>query len=131
MIKIFNYQLNNETISSINKLIEFNLKPVPAFKLMRIIKDLSSLIEDKLSVERKIVEKWIERDVNGLPITVIEDGQIISGAVKIKNIKEFQEEMDSLLNIEILLNHNKIKIEELGLSEIKIKDLLKIDFLFE
>ena len=108
-----------------------DIKPGAAFKLMRIIKEISSLVEDKLSLEKKILEKWIERDSSGNPVLVYDEkGQLVDGAVKIKDMKTFGEEMDNLLSEETLINLEPVNFEDLGLETVKIKDLLKIDFLF-
>ena len=42
MIKIKNAQLNNDAITALNNLIEMDIKAGAAFKLMRIIKEISS-----------------------------------------------------------------------------------------
>jgi hypothetical protein len=131
MIKIVNSQLTNDAITSLNYLIEMNIKASAAFKLMRIIKEISSLVEDKLSLEKKILEKWIERDLTGNPVLVYDEkGQVVDGAVKIKDMKSFSEEMDNLLSEETLINLEPVNFEDLGLETVKIKDLLKIDFIF-
>ena len=131
MITIINSQLNNESIAALNNLIEMDIKAGVAFKLMRIIKEISSLVDDKLEMEKKILEKWIQRDDFGNPIPVIENEVIVPGAVKIRDMQTFQSEMNSLLNAETVLNHAKINFNDLGLDTIKVKDLMKIDFIFE
>jgi len=65
MIKIKNSQLNTETINSINKLIEMDINASIAFRLVRVIRELSTIIEDKIKMERKILDKWIEKGENG------------------------------------------------------------------
>ena len=59
-----------------------------------------------------------------------ENNKQVEGAVKIKDINAFQDEMQSLLTSETSLNFEPIPFEDLGLETIKIKDLLKIDFIF-
>lgn len=131
MIKIKNGQLTNEAISALNQLIEMDIKAGVAFKLMRIIKEISSLVEDKLSLEKKILEKWVERDFSGKPIPVYDEkNQLVEGAVKIKDMKLFTDEMENLLKAESTINFEPINFDDLGLETIKIKDLLKIDFIF-
>jgi hypothetical protein len=44
--------------------------------------------------------------------------------------RSFQTEMESLLTSETTLNVDTIAFEDLGLETIKLKDLLKIDFIF-
>ena len=86
MITILNSQLTNDAISALNNLIEMNIKAGVAFKLMRIIKEISSLVEDKLAMEKKILEKWIEKDVDGKAVPVYDNGLIVEGAVRISNM---------------------------------------------
>jgi len=133
MITVKNSQLNNETVSILNNLMEMDIKASGAFRLMRIIKELSHIIEDKLTMEKKILNKWAYRDDNGGYMPVLgEDGSVIPGAIKITNIIKFEEEMSGLLSVENILSYDKIKFEELNLGEtLKIKDLMKIEFIFE
>jgi hypothetical protein len=131
MIKIINSQLSNDAVASLNALIEMDIKAGAAFKLMRIIKEISSLVEDKLSLEKKILEKWVERDLSGNPVLVYDEkNQVVDGAVKIKDMKAFGEEMDNLLTSESIINLEPVNFEDIGLETVKIKDLLKIDFIF-
>ncbi len=42
------------------------------------------------------------------------------------------EEMKELLSVEINLQHNKLNFDDLGIVDaLKIKDLIKIEFIFE
>ncbi len=133
MIKVKNSQLTNEVILMLNNLMNLDIKAGASFKLMRIIKDLSTIIEDKLKAEKLIINKWAMKDENGDYIPVIgDDGAIIPGTIKINDMVKFEQEMSELLNIESTILHNRINFEELGLTEtLKIKDLLKIEFIFE
>jgi hypothetical protein len=131
MIKIKNAQLNNDAISALNNLMEMDIKAGAAFKLMRIIKEISTLVEDKLKMEQKILEKYVETGIDGKATPVYDDNnKLVEGAVKIKDMKLFQSEMESLLTSETTLNVEPIAFEDLGLETIKLKDLLKIDFIF-
>jgi predicted mannosyl-3-phosphoglycerate phosphatase (HAD superfamily) len=132
MIVIKNSQLNNDSVAALNNLIEMDIKSAAAFRLMRVIKELSSLIEDKVKAEKRILDTYMEKDFSGNPIPVLnDDGSIIDGAVKIKDMDKFQKEMEELLSVETTINVDKIKFEDLGLETVKVKDLLKIDFIFE
>ena len=105
-----------------------NIKASAAFKLMRIIKELSSIVEDKLKAEKKIINKWIEFDSNGNPVPVFDsNNNIIEGAVKVINIPSFEQEMKELLDMENTLVSTKVNFDSMGLEDsLKIKDLLKI-----
>ena len=133
MIVIKNSQLSNEVIQVLNSLLDMNIKASAAFKLMRIIKELSSIVEDKLKAEKKIINKWIEFDSNGNPVPVFDsNNNIIEGAVKVINIPSFEQEMKELLDMENTLVSTKVNFDSMGLEDsLKIKDLLKIEFIFE
>jgi hypothetical protein len=111
MIKIKNSQLNNETISSLNYLMDMEINAKLAFKLMKIIKEISSLVEDKLKLEKRILEKNLERDDSGNPITALDDnGNVIQGGFKIKNSEDFNKEMGELMSLKIKLNLIKLDL---------------------
>ncbi len=131
MIKIKNSQLNTETINSINKLIEMDINASIAFRLVRVIRELSTIIEDKIKMERKILDKWIEKGENGEIIRPTGDnGEVIKNSVKITNNSAFNEEMNLLMQVENEIDFNQVSFDELGLKTVKIKDIMKIDFLF-
>jgi hypothetical protein len=132
MIIVKNSQLNNETVSSLNKLVEMDINAKLAFRLMRIIKEISSLVEDKLKLEKKIFERWVEKDADGNPVQATdESGNIIPGAVKIKDMEAFNQEMYDLMTIENEVGYDQVDFDDLNLETAKIKDLMKIEFLFK
>lgn len=130
--KIKNSQLSNEALESINQLLEQDIDASAAFKLTRIIKFISPIVEDKLSLEKKIYGKWIQIDDDGNPVSAKdENGQDIPDTVLLKDVDKFSKEMSDLYEIENEIPFDKISFENLGLKTAKIKDLIKIDFLFE
>ena len=132
MMIIKNSQLDKNTIESLNLLVELNVPSRIAFQLMRIIKEISSLVEDKLKIEKKILDKYIEKDQNGNPMPAVDDqGNVIPNAAKITDIEKFNEEMEDLNSIETELPFDKINFEDLGLNTIRVKDLIRIEFLFD
>jgi hypothetical protein len=132
MIIIKNSQLSQDTVTALNAIIDLDIKAGEAFKLMRILKDLSSIIEDKTKLEKKIFEKYVERDSAGNPVEALDnEGKVIPNAVKITDTISFNKEMEELMEVNNTLNHDKLNFEDLNLnSNVKVKDLLKIDFLF-
>jgi hypothetical protein len=58
---IKNSDLSNESIAALNVLIEQDINASSAFRLMRVIKELSSIVDDKLKMEKKIYDKWVEK----------------------------------------------------------------------
>ena len=132
MINVKNSQLDTQTLDVINKFIEQEIKASAAFKLSRIIKELSSIIDDKVKQEKRILEKWCEKDENG-NILIPKDGEgnPIPNSVKISDMALFNQEMTDLMNVDNVINYDKLAFEDLGLQTASIKDIIKIDFLFE
>jgi hypothetical protein len=131
-IKVKNSQLSNETIQSLNTLIDLDINASSAFRLARIIKELSSIVDDKLKMEKKILDKWVSKDESGNVIKPKdESGNEVEGGVNITNVEEFTKEMTSLMDIENEIPYDKIKFEELNLVTAKVKDLIKLEFLFD
>ena len=127
-----NSQLNDDTISALNMLIDLDINATSAFMLMRIIKELSSILDDKIKMEKRILDKWTAKDESGNPTIAIDDaGNPIQGAVNISDSDAFSKEMNSLLEIENEIPYERIKFEDLNLQTAKVKDLIKLDFLFE
>ena len=129
--KVKNSQLSNETLGVLNQLIELDINASAAFRLTRIIKHISSIVEDKMKSEKKIYDKWILRDDDGNPvIPKDEHGNLINGSVSIKDMNAFTQEMTELLEVENEIPFEKLNFEDLNLQTAKIKDLIKVEFLF-
>jgi hypothetical protein len=130
-IVVKNSQLNNDTIQALNTLIDLDINATSAFRLTRIIKELSSIVEDKVKMEQRILDKWVQKDEFGNKVAVKDsEDNIIDGAVNITDIDEFTKEMSRLMDIENKLPFDKISFDDLNLQTAKIKDLIKLDFLF-
>ena len=130
-IKVKNSELSNETISALNSLIDTDINATCAFRLTRIIKELSSIVEDKSKLEKKLIERYTQKDEEGNPTQVLnEDGSVVEGAVNITNPDEFQNEMSNLMEIENEIPYDKINFEDLKLETAKVKDLITLEFLF-
>lgn len=129
---IKNSQLNEETIASINKLIVADINASIAFKLSRIIKEISSILEDKNKMEQTIISRYAEKDENGNIIQGKDkDGNPIQGSVNIIDMESFNSDISDLLNTENDIPYEKIKFEDMKLQTAKVKDLMLLDFLFE
>lgn len=130
-IKVKNSELSNETITALNSLIDTDINATCAFRLTRIIKELSSIVEDKAKLEKKLIEKYTEKDESGAPTVVLgEDGNAVDGAVNITNPQAFQNEMNDLMEIENEIPYEKINFDDLKLETAKVKDLITLEFLF-
>lgn len=131
-IKIKNSELSNETISALNSLIDTDINATCAFRLSRIIKELSSIVDDKSKMEKKIIDKYTVKDEDGNPTLVKnETGEVVEGAVTISDPEKFQEELNGLMEIENEIEFDKIDFEDLKLEKAKIKDLITLEFLFK
>lgn len=131
-IVIKNSQLNDDAIKALNEIIEMDINAVAAFRLSRVIKELSSIVEDKVKLEKKILDKWTKKDDDGNPVPAVdENGKVIDGAVTIIDPNEFTKEMSELMDTETEIGYDKIKFEDLDLKTAKVKDLIKIEFLFD
>ena len=131
-IVVKNIDLNDDAISAINTLIDLDINATTAFRLTRIIKELSSILEDKAKMEKKILEKWTVKDEKGVPTPAKDaQGNLIEGAVNISDTAAFSSEMETLLDMENEIAYEKIKFEDLGLKTAKVKDLMKLEFLFD
>ena len=131
-IRVKNSELSNETIQALNMLIDTDINATSAFRLSRIIKELSSIVEDKTKLEKKIIDKWTKKDNNGNPELVYdENGSVVDGAVNIIDTSKFQIEMNELMELENEIDYEKINFEDLKLETAKVRDLLTLEFLFD
>jgi hypothetical protein len=127
-----NSQLSTETVQSLNSLLEQDINAGVAFKLLRIVKHMSSIIEDKTSAEKKIIDKWSQKDERGQYIKAKdENGNVIEDAILLTDLDGFSKDMSDLLNVENEIPYEKIMFDDLNLQKVKLKDLIKIEFLFE
>lgn len=132
MIVIKNYLITQELIDVLGQLIEQDISANPAFRLTRLLKELSSIFEDKFKTERKIFDKFLLKDNEGkLILAKDEAGNDVPGTYMVSDVNAFNEEMKNLMEVEVEVNYDKLKFEELGLQTAKIKDLMKIEFLFQ
>lgn len=131
-IIVKNSQLSNDTIEAVNNLLELDINASVAFRLTRIIKELSSIVDDKVAMEKRILEKWVQKDENGEPVRPKgDDGKELEGLVNLTDPPAFQKEMSELALVENEIPFEKINFDDLQLKTAKVKDLLKLDFLFD
>ena len=131
MIVIKNSQLNPDTLLVLNKLMDMEINAKLAFKLMKIMKEISSLVDDKLMLEKKLLDRYTEKSENGEPLQAIdENGQSIPDTIKLKDADSFNKAMYELMMVENEVGYEKVNFEEMNLTTIKVKDLMQIEFLF-
>jgi predicted phage-related endonuclease len=131
-IKVKNSDLNKDSIESINNLIDMDINVSSAFWLMKVVKEISPLIETKNELEKKITDKYAEKNESGeYVIPVDNNGDPIEGTIKIRDLEGYTKEISDLMNIENELSYDKMDINELGLKTIKTKSLFNLEFLFD
>ena len=128
-IIIKNSQLGPETMESLDKLTDLDINAAIAFKLTRIIKEISSIVEDKNKMEQMIINKHSEKDEDGNPVQA-KDDQGNPVGINIKNIESFSNEMEDFMSIENEIGYDRINFEDLNLKTARVKDLMKLEFLF-
>ena len=83
-------------------------------------------------MEKRILDKWVEKDEFGNPRPVLDEtGNTIEGAVNIVDVDSFTHEMSQLMDLELEIPYDRIKFEDLNLQTAKVKDLIKLEFLFD
>ena len=131
MIFIKNSELNEEMLKDLNNLMELDIAPSSALKISRVLKDLSNILKEKITKERSIYEKWILRDEDGNPVPLEdENGEPIKDSIKISDMRSFENDINEFMNLNNEMPFEKIDINELNLQSVKIKDIIKIEFLF-
>jgi hypothetical protein len=132
MIKVKYIQLDNETVKILNNLIEIDMNADIAFKLSKIIKDISLILENRIEGEKEIMNKWARKEENGdISQVKDKDGNIIPGVIDITDTDSFNKDISAFLETEYELPYDKIQFESTGIKTIKIKDIFKLDFIFE
>lgn len=131
-MKIKNSMLSKEVITSINNFVEKDISATAAFKIARLLKTLSAIVEDKANAEKRILEKYTEKDEEGNMVQVKDEttGEVIENMVRISDPEKFNEEMKELGEVEVDVEYEPIEVEKLGLEKIKISELMSIEFLF-
>lgn len=128
-IVVRNSDLNEETLAALNKLVDVDINATVAFKLMRIIKEITSIVDDKTKMEQRLINKHAEKDEDGNVIKVQDDSGNPVG-VNIKNMEAYSADMANLMDVENEIGYEKINFEDLNLKTARVKDLIRLEFLF-
>jgi hypothetical protein len=128
-IVVRNSDLNEETLIALNKLVDVDINASVAFKLIRIIKEITSIVDDRNKMEQRVINKHAEKDEEGNVIIVKDDGGN-AGGVNIKDMDAFSADMANLMGIENEIGYEKINFEDLNLQTARVKDLIRLEFLF-
>jgi anionic cell wall polymer biosynthesis LytR-Cps2A-Psr (LCP) family protein len=136
MLKIKNFQIDQEAIDVINELLDKKISIVAAFKLSRMVKELNEVIKSKTEAEVKLINRFAKKTESGdIKLSKNDKNEDIPNTFEIENdkLEEFSKEMNELMMIETDINYNPIGIEELKMEEnetFTAKKIMKIDFLF-
>ena len=118
----------NIVLESLNKLIDKEIPIKTSYKLSKLTK---RLIDEHSIYEKnrmKLINKYAEKDVdNNIIINKKDNSTTMIGENKINFNKEFTE----LINIEMELEFEKIKLDDLGEISISPRNLLYLNFLFD
>lgn len=123
-ITIKNNQLSKEVFDALDNIMEVEMDGTPAIKLTRIVKELNSLISDKEKIEKRTLDKWAKKNEEG---DIIKLGDV----VELTNKAEYESNMKSIGDMSNEIQFDKLKYEELNLKTARVKDLIKLDFIFD
>lgn len=124
--------INLDTANSLNEIISLDLPIREGVKIAKISKKINEHIEIKKDFEKKILEKYTEKDENGVMKPVKDDaGNILPNQVYITNPEAYTKDAKELEDLDIELEGEKISFEALGLDKIKPKLLIKLDWLID
>ena len=108
-------------------LIEKEIPIKIAYKLMKLLKQLED--ENKFFIDKRneLLKKYSQKDDNGNIKQIDEGNGKVGIQLEIDKIEEFNNKLKDLVDIEISIDFEKVKIEELGDIKITIKDLYNLD----
>ncbi len=108
-----------EATEAIQKLLDLRLPSKTSFKIQRSLRPILSELETFENERKALIQRFAQPD---------DDGRL---QIPPDKMDEFLKEMNDLLDVEIDLSVSKISIEELGDTEMSVRDLLLLEFLFE
>ena len=114
-------------IGSLNKLIDKEIPIKTSYKLSKLTRNLMNEYKIYEDNRMKLINKYAEKDENGNIKINKEDNTIM---ILNGNRDKFNNEFIELVNIEIELEFDKIKLDDLSDVMISPRDLLNLDFLF-
>ena len=126
MIKVKLNDIVNAT-ETFNKIMRQSFKGSLAFKIARLARELDKEMQTFNTERQKIIQKYGEKDENG-ELIVDEKGLINFDKT---NLKEINEEFNSLLNTELEINADKLPMDSIDNFEITPQEMLQIEVFFE
>jgi len=120
-IEVYNYQLNEDAITELTKFSDLKMNAKYAFRMLRILNDIQSLVDTMNKLRNKVFQEYGEE--------VKEN----SGSLMIKkeNMEAANKELSELMMVKSTITHDKFDLEEMGIDEkISVKTISLLSFLF-
>ena len=126
MIKIKISDLLNST-EALQKLAGTELKAKLAWQVGRILKAAETEIQSFNEARMNLIKKYGEKDENGELITDEQGNcKIVEG-----DINEFSNELNDLINSEVEISGNKIKIDDLDKVDFTPAEMAQLEILID
>ena len=122
MIKVKISDLLNST-DVLQKLSKMDLKAKLAWQVSKLLKAADAEIQSFNETRMTLIKKYGQKDDSGELVTDDKGNcKITEGSVE-----EFSNELNELLNAEVELNVNKVKIDELGEITFTPSDMVQLE----
>jgi len=118
----------NIILDNLNKLIDKEINIKTSYKLSKLLKHLVNEYNVFDENRIKLINKYAEKDENNEVRINKENNSII---ITDNNKDKFNKEINELVNIEIEIFIEKIRLDDLGEIMVSPRDLFNLDFLFE
>tara|TARA_B100000959_G_C14893155_1_gene587649 strand:+ start:466 stop:822 length:357 start_codon:yes stop_codon:yes gene_type:complete len=109
------------SVAALSSLSEKKMKAKLAYRISRIMLEANSHLTSFQEARDKIVEKYGTKNDEGE--TVVKPNS--------KNWKKFSEELDALLDEEVKLKFDQLKLKEIGNLEVSVGDMLSLNWLIK
>ncbi len=131
MIIVSNLQILN-SVDTLKYLNEQSLPIKTSFQIAHLIKKLNGILGVINSEKEKIIFKWaVKNDKDEIIKPADSNGNPIEDQIVIKDINQFQIEIEQLYNINNDIEFNKIKYDEFGSVVISPSMISCLDWLIE
>lgn len=107
-------------IEGLNTIMSQEIKGSIAFRVSRLKREINKELETFDEQRSKLIEKYALRDENGQYV-IMDDGNSIK--LNPDTIKECDEEFNNLLNLEVEINADKLKMSDADAFNISPKQM--------
>ncbi len=109
------------SISALSNLASEKMKAKPAYRISRVLMEANSHLDSFNSARDKAIEKYGKKNDDG-NIAIDQDS---------KNFKKFTDEINALVDEEVEMKFNKIKLKEISSLEVSVADMVALDWLID